>query len=454
MRSALTMSGSVRGIIAYLLAFGVLPLALWLNAAWGTLDFGSFYGFMSSIGRPFGILALCFFAGNLVLAARYRFVDRLFGGLDKAYSFHHETGVDVFTFATIHFASIALREYGGSFLDVIRYVFDFGIGAALWGKVAYIILVSLIALAIYFSRKVRYERHKFLHAFMGVGFAFAAYHAITIGSDVSANSALRAYVLAIAALGLGSFLWRVALRRRLWRPRPFEVVEVAPAGGGVTEIAMKPSDGRRLEFSPGQFMFVSFRQYGFPMEEHPFTIASSARDRYARISVKNLGDYTGNLGALKPGAKADVFAPYGGFGIFRTGNKRQIWVAGGIGITPFLSMARTFKDDARAGKLNDYRIALVHSGRTADDLVYRNELEQFGLSHDNFRYVPWVTEERGYVTAEAIRKLLDDSNELCDVASCDVFICGPMQMMQAVAAQFAELGVPASNIHYEEFRLL
>ena len=97
---------------------------------------------------------------------------------------------------------------------------------------------------------------------------------------------------------------------------------------------------RPLEFQSGQFLYATFQQDGIPHESHPFTI-SSAPGRELRIAVKRFGDFTSLLMQLRPGARAQLEGPFGSFRLIGDPAHTQTWIAGGIGITPFLSWARS-----------------------------------------------------------------------------------------------------------------
>ena len=98
--------------------------------------------------------------------------------------------------------------------------------------------------------------------------------------------------------------------------------------------------GRPMAFLPGQFVFVDFHQDGISAETHPFSIASTPGQTTLEVVVRSLGDYTSRLMGLKPGAMARVEGPFGRFTYHRHRNRDQIWIAGGIGITPFMSMVQ------------------------------------------------------------------------------------------------------------------
>jgi len=109
-----------------------------------------------------------------------------------------------------------------------------------------------------------------------------------------------------------------------------------------------------LQFNPGQFVFISFNQESLS-ESHPFPISSGPDENLLRITIKNLGDYTKTLTEkLQKGTIAKIEGPYGVFSYKNTPNENQIWIAGGIGITPFVS----FIKDMFKKRVNNINITL------------------------------------------------------------------------------------------------
>jgi predicted ferric reductase len=186
----------------------------------------------------------------------------------------------------------------------------------------------------------------------------------------------------------------------------------------------------------GQFAFVSFES-GPTREQHPFTISSGAHSD-VRFSIKAAGDFTeGLLSGIPDTSIATVEGPYGAFD-YRRGQQHQLWLAGGIGITPFLSMAEDLDAETRV-----FLVWSVHDEREA---VYELELSRVSGEKQNFDWLVHSTSERGH---------LDISASGFDFEPNDysVFICGPLPMRRALVRQLKALGVNRGQIHFEEFRL-
>jgi predicted ferric reductase len=144
------------------------------------------------------------------------------------------------------------------------------------------------------------------------------------------------------------------------------------------------------------------------------------------------------LRALVPGVEAVVEGPYGSFTSRDVPNDRQIWIAGGIGVTPFLSMVRSL-DGAEPAV--DFYYCVEHE----PEAHFLDELRSIAGARDDFRVVLVPRDTDGLLTAERI------ASENEDLASADVLICGPPTMIDSLRSQLRARGIPGERIHAEEF---
>ena len=440
----------------------LVPLFIWIGIMPLSNRFSSVAMTLGSIGKITGFIGLVMYALNLVYATRLKFLENWFGGLNRVYIAHHILGglaliflvfhplllVSKIAFTSVREAALFFLPHGltpvGAFFDANN---DFHYEvlqqwAILFGSIALFGMVILLVLT--FFVKLPYRLWLFTHKFLGLAFFFAGLHVIFISSDTSQSPTLKWYLIIMCAIGIIAFVYKTLLGRILIRKYQYYVDTVEVVGGSVTQLVMSPVK-QRMMYKPGQFVFIRFLFSGvddITTEWHPFSVSSSPKDDFLRLSVKALGDYTGALVNLKHGAIAEIEGAYGKFSYTNYSNYQQIWVAGGIGVTPFLSMARSLPTD------NPYKIDLYYSVKTRSELIDVDVLAEISqLQGDNFRIIPFVAVESGFITADFVSKT---SNGL---KGKEIFICGPPGMMKAMRQQMKVLGVSNANIHSEEFSM-
>lgn len=166
-----------------------------------------------------------------------------------------------------------------------------------------------------------------------------------------------------------------------------------------------------------------------------------------RISVKALGDYTRTLALARPGDKVAVWGPYGSFGRTLEGEADDmVWVAGGIGVTPFLDMLQHAQ---RQGAHFDRRIDFFWTVAQAEDAVYWSEIEQARAHLPHLHVHLHVTSAQGLLTADRIAAVVGDGR----LAAATFLLCGPKPMMHALRTQLQTKGVRPPEIVSEEFGL-
>jgi predicted ferric reductase len=434
-----------------------IPLLLWVSSAPVDVRFATPFASAASIAIICALLGTTGFALNLVLGARLRWVEAMFGGLGPMYAAHRTNGQLAFVLLAGHVALILVSRATvspGAALALLA-------PSAGWTVFAGVVAIAAMTVAIGLTVFARLGHEVFVYVQRTFGFTFvvAAYHVFTTEGAKASSPALEWYMAGVATMGLAAFGYRSLFSSLLVRRSRYSVEAVHRLDRSVTEIVMNPGQ-RQLEFQPGQFVFVSFRSATLaarfkPFEIsrgtvsirpgeitnqfHPFSITSAPHEGALRITVKAVGDYTSALRELEPGAEAIVEGPYGSFTHRSAVTGRHVWIAGGIGVTPFLSMARSL----RRGELES--VDLYYCVETAAEALFLDELRAIAAGHAGFRVSLIARDEVGFITASVIRA------ETEDLRSRDVYVCGPPAMIMSLRAQFTDEGVPAERIHAEEF---
>ena len=443
-----------------LLLLSFLPLIIWMFTPY-SLDQrfmrGGKFNFnltMQALGQGLGLVGFAMFALNLALGARLRFLESMFGGMNKIYIAHHILGGLSFIFLLLHplflvaqylgAGAIGLRAALTMYVANPQCLANFAIQspscATLFGVVALTLMILFLVLT--FFVKLPYHIWKLTHKFLGLAFFFGALHAVFIPSDASVPGILQYYMTTLLIIGFGAILYRTVLGFLLVSRVEYVVDEVREVNATIVEIIMHPKDDKKcMKYLPGQFIFIGFPDVKGLDEVHPFSLSSKPDGTCISIGVKGLGDYTSRLKELRPGMRASIEGPFGRTSYAYYPRKEQIWIAGGIGITPFLGMARSLSQE------NGYKVDLYYSAATTEDAAFDQELRAIASANPNFRLVPWYGKEKGFLSADAIAK------ESQGLLGKELFVCGPPPMMNSLKAQFAKWKVPVTNIHSEEFSM-
>jgi predicted ferric reductase len=300
------------------------------------------------------------------------------------------------------------------------------------GKVTLVMMIALITISVYI--KVKYQWFITIQQTLGAMIFLGGYHALFVtGSDIRANPPLFAYFILLGGIAAGLYVYRSLFHRSIKRKLNF-VVHSVWHSEAITIIWLKPLH-KALAFYAGQFAFFQFSSAAVDTESHPFSISSGSNNEYIRIAAKASGDYTSEVDKLSVGDGVMVEGPYGHFSFTKIRSKRQVWVAGGIGITPFLSMAHSLP--------SDYKVTLYYCVRTSSQAIFREELEKVMSENPSLRVVIVCDDQNQRITA---KEMISNSAE-------DYLLCAPPAMMHSLEEQLRTLGVPKHNIHYEDFAL-
>lgn len=416
----------------------ILLLWVWSKTRPGGWEITVFQGLTQVVS----LIAFQLFSIVLVISARSRSIERIYGGLDRSYHTHGKLARVAFVLMLLHPLLLVPHYWmNGTEIYKLFWFSDFwprNVGIASWYG-----FILLVMLTLY--RKLEYQKWLTSHKLMGIPFVLGGIHAINANSDIKAFEPLRDWVVFWLILGTWFWLYKVFLYKEAAKKYTYRV-ESNVDRGGIWDLELSPVRSR-MNYEPGEFAFIAPKGHReLPEEAHPFTIASDPSKWRLRFGIRASGDFTKRLGALQAGDEVEVFGPYGEFTSYNFDHiKRQIWIGGGIGITPFLSML------AHEAKNEDPKeITLIYSTKGPGDAVFDSEIrEHLAGSEDKVVYFQHQSDAEGFLTAERIMKDFQ-----FDPAQTLILLCGPPVMMHNLRKQFQAIGVPAAHVEFEDFNFV
>lgn len=405
-----------------------------------------------------GVLAIGMMSIGMVLAMRLQSIESLLGGLDKHYRLHKWVGVSGVIFALIHWlvklgpkwlvhhqwadaATFKTPADTVGFFDHADFLHPFRSFAKDLGEWAIYALIALALIAL--IKRFPYRTFFKAHRILPVVYLALALHSVVLFTKLGVNSPIGYLTAVLMLLGVAGAVASLrgktgASHRSVGHLSRFE----SHPSDGVTEVYVALDD-HWPGHKPGQFAFVTFD----PKEgAHPFSLSSAWGDSHeVRFHIKQLGDYTRLLPkALTVGQTVIVQGPYGRFD-FEPADAKQIWIAGGVGVTPFLSRLEALSQQTTieanySGNVHCY----LCIRRTDSDLV-RETQRLAALAHVKLSVVP--SEQFESLTGARIR------TENTDWQNREVWFCGPAGLGQAIRQDLLSSGFSSWRFHQELFDL-
>jgi ferredoxin-NADP reductase len=256
----------------------------------------------------------------------------------------------------------------------------------------------------------------------------------------------------VVAVGIGFWLYSRVARPRLQLRNPFRVIGVKSEAPHVWTLTLEPRGDRPFHFAPGQFQFLRLHGADVPSEEHPFTIASSpARPERISLTIKESGNFTAGIGRVRPGDRATVHGPFGRFShTLHPDEGDLVFVAGGVGITPLMSMLRYMRDRGEPR-----RVLLAYASRRAADMLFTDELEAMQAGrHPVLRVVHVLADAPPSWVGETGKLDAGRVGRLCGgVEGKAFYLCCPPPMAASLICGLRRMGVSPRRIHTDYFSL-
>jgi predicted ferric reductase len=404
-------------------------------------------GFWWDFALALGYAALAMMGLQFWLTARFKRATAPFG-IDIIYYFHRYLATVACLILLVH-AGVLLAMYPAA---VGRIDPRFAPAYMTLGWIALVLFAVLIASSLWRRRlRIEYDRWRRWHGVVAVAAIVLGLLHVDGSSSYLTSPLKRGLWGGLALSWIGLILWVRVLRPWRLRQRPYRVVDIRHEPGRSWTLSLQAERPPAFDYRPGQFAWVSLRASPFALREHPFSISSSpTRPGPLQFTIKALGDFTATVGQIGVGEIAYVDGPYGIFGTdAHPDSPGYVFVAGGVGIAPIISMLRALADRGDRRPL-----WLFYGNRRWDRVVFREELDALATQLD-LRLVHVLSEppddwtgERGFIDLGVMQRHLP-----AEVGGLHFLVCGPDLMIRLVERNLEALGVPLRQLHSEIFNL-
>lgn len=437
-------------LIGIWLLIAFVIIGFWISSIIPLLSLQTLDIYILIIGRLAGLLSVYAVLTQFLLMGRVTPIERVFGH-DRLAHVHHKVGRYVLIFVILHFVGIVTSySIAGkvNFLGQLFILFE-QYDDVLKAFIAFLMFVLIAVTSIYFSKiKVKYELWYGVHITTYLAILLAYGHQLKFGGTLT-QTALGSIWTALYIIVLSIFAYyRFLIPLLNLNKHKFFVKLVKRESSDVVTVVISGTNMKSFNWNPGQFAIFRFLDGKRFWQAHPFSISWAKNNQDLRVTIKDSGDFTHEIGNLSVGTPVLVDGPHGVFTFDKNSKRKLLFIAGGIGITPIRSMLEEVSESRTA--------YLFYSNRTKNPPL-KKELDE--LANDNHVIKYFYTDlenDQGLTSHEKIGRITkDDISRVIksDPDNWDVYICGPSQFMHALRDILLEAGVSSKQIHSEEFSL-
>ena len=395
-----------------------------------------------------GLLSITLMSLCMLLAIRPVWLESPLGGLDRIYRLHKWSGILGISFGAIHWL---IKLSGGLLKSLIGTggrlpkIKHEGLAGVLrefgddMGEPALYIALAMLVITLW--RRFPYPIWRHLHRIMPVLYLMLAFHAVVLAPAAYWTQPVGVMLATFIAIGTISSL--ISVSGLIGRRRQVNgTISSIRTDNEITEITCRLDDAWQGH-KAGQFAFITFSRLE---GAHPFTIASADRgDKSITFCIKALGDFTRRIGhQVQVGQVVSIEGPYGRFQYrLCRPDRRQIWVAGGIGVTPFLAWLESFQGSPAEWHQADFHYCTQN--RDTDHFVSR--LQDLCTEQPGIRLHIHSAQHGERLSASAL-KLAQTQRE-----KTEIWFCGPSGLANALKKGLGESWNANLCFHQEAFEM-
>ncbi len=407
-----------------ILIFAILIISSTITTA----SFSSSPRLWLSLGRTCGLLSLMLMLVSVAMSTRSKGLIKLWGNLPRLYIWHHIYGGLFYIFAILHPVFLSLQympEHPQSSLSFWYDLSNITVARAL-GTLSLIITTAIIVITLYI--KIPYHIWKKLHRFLGFSAFIALMHGLFINSHIKSTPLLLLLFISLSCFVFIKYIgysWLGSLGTDKFITKLVSI----ELKNNINIIKIK---SKNHNIACGQFVYISLLDIS--PESHPLSVVSIEGD-VITLMAKQSGDWTKRIWSAQPGSIVLMEGPYGDFHFTKAKHKRQVWISGGIGITPFLGQIKEVSLNHETKV--DFFIALnSHSD---------NIFSYYLIASDNITYHYFYADNQQKLSFDDVKSCLGNSSH-------SLLLCTPPSM-QAVIEKGAKKEQRISEVISEKFEL-
>jgi len=437
-------------ILYILLGLNIITIiTFWLIGSARSFSLG--FGFsLIAIGRLLGLSAVFLVLLQVLLIGRTIWVEQLFG-LDKLSRLHHRSGTYAIYLILLHpifiTAGYAINSKTAFFSQLIIFITTWKY--VLLAALALLLFAAIVIISLVIVRnRLKYETWYYVHVFVYAAILLAYFHQLAWGGDFITKGFATYWIILYLFVLLNLLIFRVARPLINMATHDFIVQRIERETHNTVSVYITGKNLESFPLHPGQFMIFRFFAKGFWQQAHPFS--ASGFDlydkKYIRITVKASGDFTSEMHKLPAGTKVLIDGPHGVFTSRFAKHEKFLFIAGGVGITPIRSLIE-------GCAINKEDALLLYANKARKDIIFEKELENMEKKYPDIKMVHILSDEKewkgeiGYIDNEKIFRYCPD------IKHREIYLCGPLPMMDSILIALKELQIPKQNIHYEKFSL-
>jgi len=395
-----------------------------------------------AISRIAGIIATAGVLLEFLVMSRAPFIEDNFS-LEEINEFHRYAGYTIVYSLIVHIVFVTVGYGALDHFSLWKQFWSFpsqfsGLLSALVGSAALLVAAAFSIKLL--RKKLPYELWYFIHVIVYGSIVLTFSHQVDSGGDVSTLPWMRAYwYFLFGLLFVIVAYYRFIRHITLSLYHGFKVEKIVPEANGIYSVYISGRNIQKYNYRAGQYAHWRMLNPKLFLQNHPFSFSSIPGSDHLRFTFKTSGDFTNKLASVPVGTRLLVDGPRGSFVTEHSFDRKVLMIAGGIGVSPFIPLAKSLLEDKRD-------VTVLYSVVNREDVAFREEFNQLLNTYPGtFQLTIHVASETGYITEATLLKFVAEDRDEA------VYVCGPPAMTNSIIKQLKNLDFYDDQIITEQF---